>query len=51
MATTGNAADRPDRPIPVQSSFMRHTISVQVENKPGVLAWISGLFASRNFNI
>ena len=30
---------------------MRHTISVQVENKPGVLARISGLFASRNFNI
>jgi acetolactate synthase-1/3 small subunit len=30
---------------------MRHTISVLVENKPGVLARISGLFASRGFNI
>jgi acetolactate synthase-1/3 small subunit len=30
---------------------MRHTISVLVENKPGVLARISGLFAARGFNI
>lgn len=30
---------------------MRHTISVQVENKPGVLARVSALFASRGFNI
>ncbi len=30
---------------------MRHTISVLVENKPGVLARISGLFSSRGFNI
>jgi acetolactate synthase-1/3 small subunit len=29
----------------------RHTISVLVENKPGVLARISGLFARRGFNI
>jgi acetolactate synthase-1/3 small subunit len=28
-----------------------HTISVLVENKPGVLARISGLFARRGFNI
>ena len=30
---------------------MRHTISVLVENKPGVLARISGLFSTRGFNI
>lgn len=29
----------------------RHTISVLVENKPGVLARVSGLFARRAFNI
>jgi acetolactate synthase-1/3 small subunit len=29
----------------------RHTISVLVENKPGVLARISGLFSRRGFNI
>jgi acetolactate synthase-1/3 small subunit len=30
---------------------MKHTISVLVENKPGVLARISGLFSARGFNI
>ena len=30
---------------------MRHTISAIVENKPGVLAHIAGLFAGRGFNI
>lgn len=30
---------------------MKHTISVLVENKPGVLARISGLFSTRGFNI
>lgn len=30
---------------------MCHTISVLVENKPGVLARISGLFSGRGFNI
>ena len=30
---------------------MKHTLSVLVENKPGVLARISGLFARRGFNI
>jgi acetolactate synthase-1/3 small subunit len=30
---------------------MKHTISVLVENKPGVLARISSLFSARGFNI
>ena len=30
---------------------MRHTISVTVENKFGVLARVSGLFSSRGYNI
>ena len=30
---------------------MKHTISVLVHNKPGVLARISGLFSGRGFNI
>ena len=29
----------------------RHTLSVLVENKPGVLVRISGLFSRRGFNI
>lgn len=31
--------------------MMRRTISVLVENKPGVLARIAGLFSARGFNI
>jgi len=30
---------------------MKHTISVIVENKPGVLSKVSGLFSRRGFNI
>ena len=30
---------------------MRHVISVLVENEPGVLSRISGLFSGRAFNI
>ena len=30
---------------------MKHTISILVENKPGVLARISGLFSARGYNI
>lgn len=30
---------------------MKHTISVMVENKPGVLARVAGLFSRRGFNI
>ena len=34
-----------------QPGSKRHTLSVLVENRPGVLARISGLFARRAFNI
>ncbi|HEO64154.1 MAG TPA: ACT domain-containing protein, partial [Candidatus Omnitrophica bacterium] len=30
---------------------MEHVLSVLVENRPGVLARISGLFSARGFNI
>lgn len=30
---------------------MRHTISALVQNKPGVLAHVAGMFAARSFNI
>jgi len=35
----------------VSFSFMRHTISILVENKFGVLARIAGMFSGRGFNI
>ena len=34
-----------------QPGAKRHTLSVLVENRPGVLARIAGLFARRAFNI
>src|SRR5882672_9949156 len=34
-----------------RSSFMRHTISVLVENKFGVLTRVAGLFSGRGYNI
>ncbi len=36
---------------PVNWGFMRHTISVLVENKFGVLTRVAGLFSGRGYNI
>ena len=30
---------------------MKHTISALVQNQPGVLAHVAGMFAARSFNI
>src|ERR1041384_3214672 len=38
----------PERP---ERSEMQHTITALVENTPGVLARVAGLFARRGFNI
>jgi acetolactate synthase-1/3 small subunit len=37
--------------VPLLRGFMRHTISVLVENKFGVLTRIAGLFSGRGYNI
>jgi acetolactate synthase-1/3 small subunit len=34
-----------------RSKVMRHTLSVLVENEPGVLSRVAGLFSGRGFNI
>lgn len=38
-------------PGPLSSRPVKHTLSVLVENKPGVLSRVAGLFTRRGFNI
>src|SRR6186713_535009 len=38
-------------PLSAPFPFMRHTISVLVENKFGVLTRVAGMFSGRGFNI
>ena len=40
-----------DLRVPGQLSGRKHILSIQVENKPGVLARVAGLFSRRGFNI
>src|SRR5204862_6625330 len=37
--------------VPQRILFMRHVLSALVQNQPGVLAHVSGMLASRGFNI
>jgi acetolactate synthase I/III small subunit len=40
-----------DLHMPGQLTGRKHILSIQVENKPGVLARVAGLFSRRGFNI
>jgi len=54
MANQPGSATNPEDGVQVQapsSGRKRHLLSALVQNRPGVLAHVSGMFASRGFNI
>jgi acetolactate synthase-1/3 small subunit len=50
-AGTPDLVQLDDLRVPGALSGRKHVLSIQVENKPGVLARVAGLFSRRGFNI
>lgn len=50
-STAKTSSNSPAAGPQAPSGRMRHVLSVLVQNQPGVLAQISGMFATRGFNI
>jgi acetolactate synthase I/III small subunit len=50
-SSTGTETSNPSTREASQTRGMRHVLSALVQNRPGVLAHVSGMFASRGFNI
>lgn len=51
MSGPGPGRPGPGRPLGPGEAAIHHTLTVVVENRSGVLARVSGLFARRGFNI
>ena len=51
LMASSSASLTSDAALSRGSGRMRHVLSALVQNQPGVLAHVSGMFASRGFNI